>query len=171
MRRIVLGGVIVGVTAVLSFAALGRSGGQDPQQQTLAGLQSVTVMVAELDPKLRDYGLATWALQTRVESQLRESGIPVSSQSIAQAQEGFLVVEIRVDSSNQLSGLCALRYDVMFMQPVRLLSNGSMVVPAETWAKRGVKLVRSSLLAQTTASKINTCVRQFADDYLAANGR
>ncbi len=169
MKRIVCWGVIVGVTTVVSFAALSQSQGGDVQKQTLAGLSGVTVLVAELNPELKDFGLTTWALKAHVQSRLKENGIPVSPQSTGQPKSGFLVVEIHADT-RQSSALCALRYDVMFMQPVRLVSNGSLVVPAETWAKRGVKLVRASLLAQTATAEVSKWVEQFASDYLTANG-
>ena len=85
--RVLIGLAVLG--GLISLPALGRCADDGGfARATLQGLQGVSVLIEDIPPESARAGLTTQQLQTDVEEQLRQAGIPVLTKDQAFRMQG-----------------------------------------------------------------------------------
>ena len=129
---------------------------------TLKGVDSVLVVVEDLEPGAERDGLLQSQLQTDVELRLRRSGITVDPTS-------SYILYVNVNSVRTEGGLYAYNIEISFAQAVRLLRNPETVLHfIPTWSVGSVGTIRANRL-RNVQSRVIEYVDKFITAYLEQN--
>lgn len=147
---------------LMTFHVIGRN--------SLAGLEEIKVIVEQLKPEAKKYGLTTQELQTDVELQLRQYGIRVLSPYEKHETPSYPTLSLRIAIIiNEEIKVAAGAIDLELSQTVLLRRDTTKVfVDAPTWQQIGVWLVGVNNL-KDVRKEVKDYVDVFINDYLAAN--
>lgn len=134
----------------------------------MEGLPGVYVLVEGIDENVKDTGITTDSIQTKVELRLRSLGIKVLSRAEHFNISGRPYLYVNVNAMVS-SGSCSYNISVELHEDVRLVRNGALVIGATTWGSGGVGIGSTSGAAEFISEKVLENVDKFANDYLAAN--
>src|SRR5262245_49259431 len=124
---LLLSGQIVGVVSAQADSPLTR--------RTLKGLDGVAVVVEDLDSTVATSGLGREDIQTDVEVNLREAGIPVLTGSAGMSAPGSpqVYVEVSVFQHSHQPGIYAFSVNLEVSQLAHLSRNPQILAVAITW--------------------------------------
>ncbi len=162
------------MTMVMALTCLDLSTAQattSEERESLRGLPGVTVVIEDIDLVAQEDGLSQEAVLTAVERILRSSDIRVltQSESFKTPPEPHLYVRVTIMPDNNsryaLSGVVELHQRVsLFHRPQRKMST-------ETWSVRSIGTVGRNQVRTVISEMIEPQVKEFANDFLAANAQ
>jgi hypothetical protein len=172
--------VLLGLAVLWGF--LGLAGieswalDNETERATLRGLQGVQVAVEDVRPEAEQFGLTRQQLQTDVELQLRQAGIPVLTKEERFGIPGapwlyinvntFLRPEVGLSPS---TGLAAYNIKVELRQLASLTTDGSLA-DVITWSVGFTGSVSNVRLADIR-SDVRNYVDRFINAYLSVHPR
>jgi hypothetical protein len=163
--------VLIGLAILwghIGLPALGRCADDgDLARATLQGLQGVYVLFEDIKPEMARAGLTTQQLQTDVEGQLRQAGIPVLAKDQAFRLQGAPYVYVYVHLLPHPIGLTASSILVEVNQRASLDRNGASA-SVSTWSTQRLGTVGSRHLA-TVRHDVRGQVDHFIHVYRSVN--
>ncbi len=138
---------------------------------SLRGLPGVRVVIEDIDLDAQADGLSQEAIRTAVELILHSSDIRVltQSESFKTPPEPHLYVRVAILADNN-SGY-ALSALVELHQRASLLHRPQRKMSTATWSIRSIGIVGRNQIRSVIAKMIEPQVKEFANDFLAANPR
>src|SRR5262245_5021132 len=167
--RLLLGlAVLCGILGV----AGGRSWADDSELEraTLRGLQGVDELVADLKPEVERAGLTRQQLQTAVEMQLRQAGIPLVTSAERGHVAGKPFVAVQVHVVPRADGLLAAYAITVELYQVAALEKDGFKATVSTWSVGATGSIGIPLL-DTLRDSVKDAVAQFINAYLSVNLR
>ena len=153
---------------LIGLPALGRCADDgDFARATLRGLQGVYVLLEDIKPEMARAGLTTQQLQTDVEGQLRQAGMPVLTKDQAFRMQGAPYLYIYVHLLPHPIGLTAYSILVEVNQRASLDLNGSSAY-VSTWSMQRLGTIGSAHLA-TIRNDVRNQVDHFITVYRSVN--
>jgi hypothetical protein len=164
MGLAVLGGIL-GVSGGRSWA-----GDSELDRATLRGLQGVDVIVKDLKPEVERAGLTRQQLQTAVEWQLQQAGIPLltSAERVQVPGKPFLAVQVHVVP--RADGLLAAYAITVELYQVASLETEACKATVSTWSVGATGSIGIPLL-DTLRDSVKDYVDQFINAYLSVHPR
>ncbi len=163
--------VLIGLAVLwglLGLPALGRCADDgDFARATLRGLQGVSVLIENITPGSERAGLTTQQLQTDVERQLRQAGIPVLTKDQAFRVQGAPYVYVYVHLVPHPIGLTVYSILVEVNQRASLDLNGSSAY-VSTWSVQRLGTIGRRHLA-TIRNDVRSQVDHFIHVYRSVN--
>jgi hypothetical protein len=135
----------------------------------VAGLRGVQVIVESITPDIERAGLTRDTLQTDVELQLRQYGIPVLTEEQRLETPGYpyLYVNVNIIRNTELL-VYAFSIELTLEQDVILTRHPQTAIPAATWNSGSVGLVGGARV-QSIRDGVKNHVNKFINLYLSAN--
>jgi hypothetical protein len=162
--------VVMALLMTLICLDLSEAQTRDQQRDSLQGLQGVEVVIESLRPDAQTDGLSQEAIRTAVELILRSKGIRVFTRSESLSTLAAPYLYVKVSTYNHSSDLYAYAVTVDVMQKVSLAQRPRQMMSATTWERGGVGTTGHSNISMVIDS-VESKVKEFANDYLAANPR
>jgi len=162
--------VLILVMIVVFSLGVGPKAVAADEQQTLAGLFGVEVVVENMDRDIERDGITEKSLQTTVELRLRQAGIRILSNTERLRAPGnpYLYLDIQT-LKDRNENFYAYSIELKLNEIVRLDRNPNVMESATTWHARGrIGLVGVQRL-QALRRSVGEMVNQFINAYLAAN--
>jgi hypothetical protein len=143
--------------------------GDKVKRGSLDGLKSVGIVVEDLSPKARRYGLSEEKIRTQVEMHLRKHGIKVlcEEERLRSAGRPYLYINVK-PLIGEKYGICAIAYDISLKQDVRLVREPSKKCVASTWNRSAVSLTGTSVLANAVKLNLSVYIDEFISECVAA---
>jgi hypothetical protein len=140
------------------------------ETESLKGLQSLNVVVEDLEPDLIKAGLTRLQIQTDVEIKLRRAGIKLTGAEKYSPESYYSYLYIRVSSFQHpdMPKVFAFHIEATLNQSVILERNKSKSIGA-TWKKDLTGIVGSDNVRQVR-DHISDVIDLFINNYLKANG-
>jgi hypothetical protein len=159
------------VWGILGLAG-GRSwaGDSELDRATLRGLQGVEVIVADIKPEGERAGLTRYQLQTDVELQLRQAGIPLLTSAERGHVPGKPLLEVHVHVVPRADGLLAAYAITVELYQVASLETDAFKATVSTWSVGATGSIDITLLA-TLRDSVRDYVDRFINAYLSVNPR
>jgi len=144
--------------------------GDKVKRGSLVGLKGVGIVVEELSPKARRYGLSKEKIRTQVEMHLRKHGIKVlcEEERLRAAGRPHLYVNVK-PLIGEKYGICAIAYDISLKQDVRLVREPLKKCVASTWNRSAVSLTGTSVLANAVKLNLSVYIDEFISECVAAS--
>jgi hypothetical protein len=143
---------------------------QAMQRASLEGLQGVAVVIENIKPDAHADGLSAEAIRTAVELILRSNGIRVVTQSETIKTPAAPYLYVRVSTLKNSSGLYSYDVTVTLSQVVSTVNRPLDRILAATWDNSSIGSTGAANLSKVIDS-VESLVKTFANDYLAANPR
>jgi hypothetical protein len=166
--------VLAGLAVLWGFIGLagGKSWATDSERTraTLRGVEGVHVVVEDLRPDVERAGLTRQQLQTDVELQLRQAGIPLvtSAERVHVPGQPFLAVAVHVVP--RADGLLAAYAITVEVYQVASLETAAVKATVSTWSVGKTGSIGLPLLAALRDS-VKDSVEHFINAYLSVNPR
>ncbi len=137
------------------------------QAATLKGIESLYVVIYNLDPDAPTVGLTSSMLRKNIELKLKAAGITVPLEMIGN-DEPYLnvVINLQYDTSNDF---VYYSFNVSLIQPVVLLRDANLSCSARTWFISSTGGAPKKESVRLMNDEINKRVDQFINDYRAVN--
>jgi Putative peptidoglycan binding domain len=164
--------VLLGLAVLWGIIGLsGRESWADDSERTratLRGVEGVHVVVGDLRPDIEQAGLTRQQLQTDVEFQLRQAGIPLvtSAERVHVPGQPFLAVAVHVVP--RADGLLAAYAITVEVYQVASLETAAVKATVSTWSVGKTGSIGLPLLAALRDS-VKDSVEHFIDAYLSVN--
>jgi len=164
--RVLIGLAVLG--GLIGLPALGRCADDgDFARATLRGLQGVYILIEDIQPEITRAGLTTQQLQTDVEGQLRQAGVPVLTKDQAFRLRGAPYLYVYVHLVPHPIGLTVYSILVEVNQRALLDRNGSSA-SVSTWSVQRLGTIGSQHLA-TVRNDVRSQVDHFITVYRSVN--
>src|SRR4029077_15389637 len=124
-------------------------------RESLKGIQTVSVVIEDLDEDAKKVGLTEDNIRTDVELKLRLAGLNIAGQNSTVPGNTYLYVNVKVLPP------FAANVTVELNQSVLLQRNGDLVIGSTTWELSGG-------LTNPTSERIRNLVKALADRFLNA---
>jgi hypothetical protein len=165
--------VFIGLAVLWGIIGLSEAGSwaddSERTRATLRGVEGVHVVVGDLRPDVERAGLTRQQLQTDVELQLRQAGIPLvtSAERVHVPGQPFLAVAAHVVP--RADGLLAAAYAITVeVYQVASLETAAVKATVSTWSVGKTGSIGLPLLAALRDS-VKDSVEHFIDAYLSVN--
>jgi hypothetical protein len=135
------------------------------QVETLAGFDTLKVLVEGFDPDLVQAGVTETQIQTDVEIKLRQAGFKVKDKEEMFSPYIYLYINV---SSNNKNGIFAVSVHTSLTQEVYLDRDKSIDTLASTWDTGDIGLISRGNV-RSLRDTISDQVDRFINDYLKAN--
>ena len=157
--------LVVAMLLVMSPCANAESAKN--QRATLKGIESLYVVIINLDPDAAKVGLTPTMVRKDIELKLKAAGITVPLELIGN-DEPYLnvVINLHYDTSNDF---VYYSVSVSLIQPVVLLRDANLSCSARTWFISSTGGAPKKESVRLMNDEINKRVDQFINDYRAAN--
>lgn len=140
------------------------------EQQSLAGMDAMFVLVEDLQKYSIEAGLTRRQIQTDVELKLRREGIRILSREEMLKTPGATTLCVVVGSQKiQESPILVFDLDVKFIQSTFLERNPKILVSGTTWNRGKIGYAGDLRFVNLVRQGIDDLVDMFLNDYLAAN--
>ena len=136
-------------------------------RQNLRGIQGVAVVIGELPPDFKKYGLTESQLQVDIELKLRMAGIKVLTGKKA-IDQPFVYVQVEGGKKPNSYDLYLYHIGVELHQGVYLMRNKSIFSVVPTWSTGSFGEVSSQQFT-FIRDRVKDFVDQFINDYLSVN--
>ena len=143
-------------------AATGGANDAPLDRATLRGLKSVSVVLDRLDPELQKAGLTQADLQSRLESQLKATDVPVDP-----AASDF--VGLRLTAVRGLRGPFAVSLTVGVYQPVLLVRDKNLRTSTATWEVETILMAEPKVLRQAALESVDELAARLATAWKSVN--
>jgi hypothetical protein len=156
---------MIGLSGVRSWAL-----DSDGTRATLRGVEGVHVVVEDVRPDVERAGLTAQQLQTDVELQLRQAGIPLvtSAERVHVPGQPFLAVAVHVVP--RADGLLAAYAITVEVYQVASLETAAVKATVSTWSVGKTGSIGLPLL-DTLRDSVKDSVEHFIDAYLSVHPR
>ncbi len=166
MRYIVMAMIMVLTSLDLSAAELSAD-----TRESLRGLTGVGVVIEEISSDAQADGLSVEEIRTAVELILRSSRIRILTRSerFKTPSSPYLYVRVSALKSKVHYSLCvqvALRQDVSLVHRPQ-----HIIIGVQTWGVSSFGHTGRSKLSEENSLLVEPLVKEFANDFLAANPR
>lgn len=138
-------------------------------RESLRGIFGLGLVIEEVSPDASTDGLSQEAIRATVEQALRAKGIRLLTERTRSGSAPYLY--INVNTLKEELGLYAYTVTVDLKQLVGLLSMKSKKTWGTTWSASVLGMVRQENVNQIIADGVEPLVKDFVDDFLAANPR
>lgn len=138
-------------------------------RESLRGIFGLGVAIEEVSPDASADGLSQEAIRSTVEQTLRSKGIRLLTERTRSGSAPYLYVN--VNTLKEELGLYAYTVTVDLKQLVGLLSMKNKKTWGATWSASVIGMVRQENLNQIISDAVEPLIKDFADDFLAANPR
>ena len=137
------------------------------QTASLTGIESLYVVINNLDPDAATVGLNSTELRKNIELKLKSAGITVPFALIGNDEPYLnIVINLQYDTSHDF---VYYSFTVSLIQPVILVRNSNLSCPARTWFIAGTGGAPKKESVRLINDEINKHVDQFINDYRAVN--
>jgi hypothetical protein len=151
------------IALFLFSTAIARADDDIYSRVSLRGLESIQVVVEELQPEVEQNGLTAIAVRTDVELKLRQAGIRVLDTTAA------IWLHVSVSVLTSKDGIWPFMIQVELSQPVALARDPSILMASiYTWSVSGFGKV-GRLNVRSLRDDVRDQVDKFINAYLAAN--
>jgi len=164
----------MGLAVVWSIIGLSGAGSwaldSDGTRATLRGVEGVEVVVENLKPEVERAGLTRQQLQTDVELQLRQAGIPLVTSAERVHVPGQPFVAVAVHVVPRADGLLAAYAITVEVYQGASLETAAVKATVSTWSVGKTGSIGLPLL-DTLRDSVKDAVEHFIDAYLSVNPR
>ncbi|MBH0207964.1 MAG: hypothetical protein HP495_05510 [Nitrospira sp.] len=165
MRYVLQLFIVVFVWGNIGIANALDSGSRD----SLRGMCGLGLVIEEVSPDVSAHGLSQEAIRSAVEQALRTKGIRLLTERTRSGSSPYLYVS--VNTLKEELGLYAYSVTVDLKQFVGLLSMKNKKTWGTTWSTSVIGMVRQENVSQIIADAVEPLIKDFVDDFLAANPR
>jgi hypothetical protein len=162
--------VVMALLMTLICLDLSEAQTRDQQRDSLQGLQGVEVVIESLRQDAQADGLSQDAIRSAVELILRSNGIRVLTRSESLNMSAAPYLYVKASTYSHSSDLYAYAVTVEVLQKVSLAQRPQRMMSATTWERGGVGTTDHSNI-RVVIDSVESKVKEFANDYLAANPR
>ena len=138
-------------------------------RESLRGIIGLGLVIEEVSPDASTDGLSHESIRSTVEQALRSKGIRLLTDRTRSGSSPYLY--INVNTLKEELGLYAYTVTVDLKQLVGLPSMKNKKTWGTTWSASVIGMVRQENVNQIIADAVEPLVKDFVDDFLAANPR
>ncbi|HMS85723.1 MAG TPA: DUF4136 domain-containing protein [Nitrospira sp.] len=138
-------------------------------RESLRGMFGLGVTIEEVSPDASADGLSQEAIRSSVEQTLRSKGIRLLTERTRSGSAPYLYVN--VNTLKEELGLYAYTVTVDLKQLVGLPSMKNKKTWGTTWSASVLGMVRQESVNQIIPDAVEPLIKDFVDDFLAANPR
>lgn len=138
-------------------------------RESLRGIIGLGLVIEEVSPDASTDGLSHEAIRSTVEQALRSKGIRLLTERTRSGSSPYLY--INVNTLKEELGLYAYTVTVDLKQLVGLLSMKNKKTWGTTWSASVIGMVRQENLSQIVTDAVEPLIKDFTDDFVAANPR
>ncbi|MDH4153287.1 MAG: DUF4136 domain-containing protein [Nitrospira sp.] len=138
-------------------------------RESLRGLFGLGLVIEDVSPDASADGLSQETLRSTIEQALRSKGIRLLTERTRSGSSPYLYVN--VNTLKEELGLYAYTVTVDLKQLVGLLSIKNKKTWGTTWSASVIGMVRQENVNQIIADAVEPLIKDFVDDFLAANPR
>jgi hypothetical protein len=150
-------GLVLGVALVLS---LGGAGDAKLDRATMRGITAVNVVIDPVAAELEDQGVTMGALQSRLESKLRDAGVNVD-------RSASEFVALRLTSVHSGGGrfpsrtTFAVATTIGLYQPVMLVRDHNIKTATQTWEVETITLADTKQVYRASMDSVDELAARF----------
>ncbi len=138
-------------------------------RESLRGMLGLGVVIEEVSPDASADGLSQEAIRATVEQGLRAKGVRLLAERTRSSSSPYLYVN--VNTLKEELGLYAYTVTVDCKQLVGLLSTKNKKTWGTTWSASMIGMIRQENLNQIITDAVEPLIKDFSEDFLAANPR
>lgn len=156
--------------AVLVWGNIGVADALDSgSRESLRGIFGLGLVIEEVSPDASADGLSQEAIRSAVEQTLRSKGVRLLAERTRSGSSPYLYIS--VNTLKEELGLYAYSVTVDLKQFVGLLSMKNKKTWGTTWSASVIGMVRQENVNQIIADAVEPLIKDFTDDFVAANPR
>ena len=138
-------------------------------RESLRGIFGLGVVIEEVSPDASADGLSQEAIRSTIEQALRSKGIRLLTERTRSGSTPYLYINI--NTLKEELGLYAYTVTVDLKQLVGLPSMKNKKTWGTTWSASVLGMVRQENVNQIIADAVEPLIKDFTDDFVAANPR